>query len=74
LCSAAVPASTEVEKQSGGQKLRAVVGEAGIFDAAEEPLAHDDMGMEIFHDDHRLRAVEVENLGRQSPCESRLFG
>ncbi len=61
-------------EQSRGEKLRDVVGEAGIFDPADEPLAHDDVRMEIFHYDHRLGAIEVENLGRQSSRVSRLFG
>ena len=60
-------------KQRCGEKLGDVGGEARIFDAADQALAHDDMRREIFHDDHRLCAIEMEDFRREARRVARLF-
>ena len=50
-------------EQRRGEKLGDVGGEARILDPADQPLAHDDMRRKVFHHDHRLLAIEVEDFG-----------
>jgi len=52
-------------EQGLADELGDVGGEIRVFDAGDEPLAHDDVRMQIFHHDHRLRAIEMKNPRRQ---------
>ena len=61
-------------EQRGGKKLRDVARETRISNSADKPLAHDDMRPKIFHHDHRLGAIEVEQLGRQAGRVASLLG
>jgi hypothetical protein len=55
------------------KKLGNVGSEARILDPADQTLAHDDMRRKVFHHDHRLLAVEMENLRRQARGVAALF-
>ena len=52
---------------------RYVGGEARILDPADQTFAHDDMRRKVFHHDHRLLAVEMENFRRQTRGVAGLF-
>ena len=50
-------------EQRLGEKFGDVGREARIFYPADQTLAHDHVRRQVFHDDHRLLAVEMEYLG-----------
>ena len=60
-------------EQRFGEKFGDVGGEARIFYPADQALAHDDVRRKVFHDDHRLLAVEMEYLRHQARRVTRLF-
>lgn len=53
-------------KQRRSEKFGDVGGEARVLDPADQTFAHDDMRRKVLHHDHRLLAIEVEDLRRQA--------
>ena len=60
-------------KQRLSEKFGDVGGEARILDPADQTFAHDDMRRKVFHHDHRLLAIEMEDLRRQARGVAGLF-
>jgi hypothetical protein len=61
------------EKQRARQKGRDVTDKAQIERAGNQPLAHDDVRFEQFHDDERERLVVVQHRRHQSGRQPRLM-